>query len=320
MRASLYPPIDPYASGHLAVDSLHSLYFEECGNPEGIPVVMLHGGPGGGAGEIMRRFHDPAVYRIVLFDQRGCGRSTPHAELRENTTWDLVADIERLREHLGIDRWQVFGGSWGSTLALAYAQSHPEHVTALVLRGIFLLRRAELLWFYQEGASWLYPDLFAPYRDFIPEDERGDMVGAYHRRLTGPDEALRGEAAVRWALWEGSTLSVQRDPEREARFTDAQFSLAFARIESHYFANGGFFRHDDQLLRDIDRIRNIPGVIVHGRHDVVTPMKNAVDLSNAWPEADLRIVEDAGHAASEPGIVSELVEAGRRFATLANAR
>jgi proline iminopeptidase len=311
---TLFPPLEPYASGMLAVSELHSIHYEECGNPEGVPVVMLHGGPGGGAGEIMRRFHDPAVYRIVLLDQRGCGRSIPHAELRENTTWDLVADIERLREHLGIERWQVFGGSWGSTLSLAYAETHPERVTALVLRGIFLLRRAELLWFYQEGASWLYPDLFASYRDLIPEDEQGDLIAAYHRRLTGPDEAEQLEAAVRWARWEGSTLSVLRNPEREAAFSDPHYALAFARIEAHYFVNGGFFTHDDQLLRDIGRVHGIPAVIVHGRHDVVTPMKNAIDLAAVWPEAELRIVEDAGHAASEPGIVAELVAATRRFA------
>jgi proline iminopeptidase len=314
MTDALFPPIAPYASGKLPVSPLHTLHYEECGNPDGIPAVLLHGGPGGGAGEIMRRFHDPERYRIVLFDQRGCGRSTPHAELRENTTWDLVADIERLRMHLGIDRWQVFGGSWGSTLALAYAQTHPDRVTALVLRGIFLLRRAELLWFYQEGASWLYPDLFAPYRDFIPEDERGDLIAAYHRRLTGPDEAMQVEAAQRWARWEGSTLSVLRDPAREASFSDPHYAHAFARIEAHYFVNGGFFTHDDQLLRDVAMIRRIPAVIVHGRHDVVTPMKNAVDLAAVWPEAELRIVEDAGHAASEPGIVAALVAATSAFA------
>ena len=317
MTDALYPPTTPHASGMLETGSLHRLYYEVCGNPEGQPVVMLHGGPGGGAGEIMRRFHDPERYRIVLFDQRGCGRSTPHAELRENTTWDLVADIERLREHLGIDAWQVFGGSWGSTLALAYAQSHPERVTGLILRGIFLLRRAELLWFYQEGASWLYPDLFARYRDFIPAEEQHDMIGAYHRRLTGEDEAVRLEAARRWAVWEASTLSVLRNPEREAAFSDARYALAFARLEAHYFANGGFFREDGQLLRDIDRIRHIPGVLVHGRHDTVTPMKNAYDLATAWPEADLRIVEDAGHAAGEPGIAAELVAATKRFASRA---
>ncbi|SDT94245.1 prolyl aminopeptidase [Stappia sp. ES.058] len=314
MREPLFPPLEPYASGLLPVSDLHSIHYEECGNPDGVPVVMLHGGPGGGAGEIMRRFHDPEIYRIVLFDQRGCGRSTPHAELRENTTWDLVGDIEGLRSHLGIERWQVFGGSWGSTLSLAYAQTHPERVTSLVLRGIFLLRRAELLWFYQEGASWLYPDLFASYRDLIPEDEQNDLIAAYHRRLTGTDEAAQLEAARRWARWEGSTLSVLRNPQREEAFSDPHYALAFARIEAHYFANGGFFTHDDQLLRDIGKIRDIPGVIVHGRHDVVTPMKNAIDLAGAWPQADLRIVEDAGHAASEPGIVSELVAATRRFA------
>ncbi|WP_349359846.1 prolyl aminopeptidase [Stappia sp.] len=316
MSAPLYPVLAPFDAGLLPVSDLHTLHYEQCGNPDGVPVVMLHGGPGGGTTPIMRRFHDPSVYRIVLFDQRGCGRSTPHAELRDNTTWDLVADIERLRTHLGIARWQVFGGSWGSTLALAYAQTHPDRVTALVLRGIFLMRRAELAWFYQEGASWLYPDLFAPYRDFIPEDERGDLIAAYHRRLTCPDEAIQVSAAQRWALWEGATLSVLRDPEREAAFHDPRYAHAFARIEAHYFINGGFLPHDDQLLRDIDRIRDIPGVIVHGRHDVVTPMKNAYDLAEAWPQADLRVVEDAGHAASEPGIAAELVAAGRRFAHL----
>ena len=314
MTDALFPLIEPYRTGQLAVSELHTIYFEECGNPQGIPVVMLHGGPGGGAGEIMRRFHDPARYRIVLFDQRGCGRSTPHSELRENTTWDLVGDIEKLREHLGIDRWQVFGGSWGSTLAHAYAQTHPERVTSLVLRGIFLLRRAELLWFYQEGASWLYPDLFAPFRDLIPEDERSDMISAYHRRLTGTEEAMQFEAATRWARWEGSTLSVLRDPAREAAFSDPHYAHAFARIETHYFVNGGFFTHDDELLRNVGRIRHIPAVIVHGRHDVVTPAKNAVDLAAAWPEAELRIIEDAGHAASEPGIVAALVAACRKFA------
>ncbi|WP_417766789.1 prolyl aminopeptidase [Stappia sp.] len=314
MTEALFPPLQPYATGHLPVSELHTLYYEECGNPQGIPAVLLHGGPGGGAGEIMRRFHDPDRYRIILFDQRGCGRSTPHSELRENTTWDLVADIERLREHLRIDRWQVFGGSWGSTLALAYAQTHPGRVTALVLRGIFLLRRAELLWFYQEGASWLYPDLFAPYRDFIPQAERDDLIAAYHRRLTGTDEAMQVAAAQRWAVWEGSTLSVLRDPAREAAFAEARYAHAFARIEAHYFVNGGFFTHDDQLLRGVSAIRDIPAVIVHGRHDAITPMKNAIDLANAWPEAELRIIEDAGHAASEPGIVSALVGATKAFA------
>lgn len=311
---ALHPPIRPHASGKLDVSDLHRIHYEVCGNPQGQPVVMLHGGPGGGAGEIMRRFHDPRHYRIVLFDQRGCGRSHPHAELAENTTWDLVADIERLREHLDIERWQVFGGSWGSTLALAYAETHPERVTALILRGIFLMRRAELRWFYQEGASWIYPDLFARFRDFIPPDERGDLIAAYHRRLTGPDEGMRLEAARRWSVWEASTLSVRRDPAREAAFADPRYALAFARLEAHYFVNGGFFREDGQLLRDIARIRHIPGVIVHGRHDVVTPMKNATDLAAAWPEADLRIVEDAGHSAGEPGIAAELVAATRRLA------
>ncbi len=310
----LFPDIEPYRSGHLDVSPLHRIYFEECGNPEGKPVVMVHGGPGGGSTPTMRCLHDPSRYRIILFDQRGCGRSTPYASLEENTTWHLVADMERLREHLGLDRWQVCGGSWGSTLSLAYAQAHPERVTELILRGIFMLRRAELLWFYQDGASWLHPDAFEPYRDLIPEAERGDMIAAYYRRLTSPDREVRLAAARTWSVWEGSTLSLLRDEEREERFAEDDYALAFARIECHYFVNGGFFACDDQLLRDADKIRHIPGVIVHGRYDVPTPLKNAWDLSRAWPEADLRIVPDAGHTVTEPGIAREIMAAAERFA------
>jgi len=276
-------------------------------------VVFLHGGPGGGANPKCRRFFDPAIYRIVLFDQRGCGKSTPHAELTDNTTWDLVADIERLREHLAIDRWQVFGGSWGSTLALAYAQTHPDKVTELVLRGIFMLRRWELEWFYQKGCDALYPDAWEAYLNAIPEVERGDLMSAYHRRLTSTDAKTRVDAARAWSVWEGATSYLWQDKSHIESSAEDEFALAFARIECHYFVNGGFFEHDDQLLRNVDRIRNIPTVIVQGRYDVVCPLRSAWDLHRAWPEADLRIVQDAGHSAFEPGNMHELLEATDRF-------
>ena len=312
-RRRLYGEIEPYASGRLKVSDIHELHYEEVGNPDGKPVVFLHGGPGGGIDPDHRRYFDPKAYRIVLFDQRGCGKSTPHASLEENTTWDLVADIERLREHLGIDSWQVFGGSWGSTLALAYAQTHPDRVTELVLRGIFLLRRSELLWFYQEGASHIFPDIWEGYVAPIPEIERGDMMAAYYKRLTGNDAAICQEAAKAWSVWEGSTLSLWPDPEREAHSGEDDFALAFARIECHYFVNGGFFERDGQLLEDVDKIRHIPTVIVQGRYDICTPIRTAWDLHKAWPEADFRLVSDAGHAGSEPGNVHELVSATDRF-------
>lgn len=312
-RRTLYPEIEPYDSGLLPVSGLHTLYYEQCGNPDGKPVVFLHGGPGGGCNPKCRRFFDPAAYRIVLFDQRGCGRSTPHAELRENTTWDLVADIERLREHLGIDRWQVFGGSWGSTLALAYAETHPDRVTELVLRGIFMLRRKELEWFYQGGCDMIYPDAWETYLAAIPEVEHGDLISAYHRRLTSDDPAVRLAAARAWSVWEAGTSFLLQNADYMQSSDEGEFALAFARIENHYFVNGGFFEHDDQLLRNVERIRNIPAVIVQGRHDVVCPMRSAWDLHRAWPEADLRIVADAGHSAFEPGNVHELVEATDRF-------
>ena len=312
-RLSPYPEIAPYRTGRLQVSGIHELYFEECGSPSAKPVVMLHGGPGGGISPIMRRYHDPRLYRIVLFDQRGCGRSIPHASLEQNTTWDLVDDIERLREHLDIDRWQVFGGSWGSTLALAYAEVHPARVTELILRGIFTLRRAELEWFYQEGCSWLFPDAFADYVTVIPEAERGDMIAAYYRRLTSEDPETQVEAARAWSAWEGRTLSLLPDFDRVRQFSEDHYALAFARIESHYFINGGFFETDDQLIRNADRLADIPGVIVHGRYDVATPVKNAFDLAHAWPRADLRVVPDAGHAMTEPGIVHELIAATRIF-------
>ncbi len=311
---TLFPDIEPFDTGTLEVDDRHTLYYEQCGNPHGRPVVVLHGGPGAGCSPKMRRFHDPAKYRIVLFDQRGSGQSTPHADLVDNTTWHLVADIEALRTRLGIDRWQVFGGSWGSTLALAYAQSHPQRVTELVLRGIFMLRRWELEWFYQEGASRLFPDAWEPYINAIPVAERGDLMAAYHRRLTSDDEATRLAAARAWSVWEGATSFLHVDPGFAAIHEDPQFALAFARIENHYFVNGGFFECDDQLLRDMPRIADIPGVIVHGRYDVVCPVANAWDLHKAWPKAELRISPASGHSALEAENVDALVRATDRFA------
>ena len=315
MSRELYPPIEPYATAKLQVSALHTIHVEQVGNPDGIPAVFLHGGPGGGLDPAYRRYFDPARYRVVLFDQRGSGQSTPHAELRENTTWDLVADIERIREQLGIERWLVFGGSWGSTLALAYAQAHPERVTGLVLRGIFLLRRKELLWFYQEGASWLFPDAWQHFLAPIPEVERGDLMSAYHRRLTGDDATVRAAAARAWSIWEGSTSRLHVDPTYIERFGEDRFAEAFARIESHYFVHGGWFRTDTQLLDDAARIAHIPGVIVQGRYDVVCPMASAWALHARWPSSQLVVVPDAGHSIKEPGIVDALLDATDAFAT-----
>ena len=311
---TLYPPLEPFRTGMLAVSDLHTLYFEESGNPRGKPVVFVHGGPGGGCDAWHRQFFDPAKYRIVLFDQRGCGRSTPHAELRQNTTWDLVADMERLRAHLGIEQWQVFGGSWGSTLALAYAQEHPSRVSELVLRGIFLIRRRELEWFYQEGASWIYPDAWAPYLAHIPEVERGDLMSAYYRRLTHEDRQTQLDAARVWSTWEGATSRLYTDPAMLHHYGEDTFALAFARIECHYFVNGAWFQHDDQLLRHVDKIRHIPTVIVQGRYDVVCPLRSAWDLHTVWPESTLHVIPDAGHSAMETGIVDQLVAATDKFA------
>jgi proline iminopeptidase len=313
-RRQLYPVIEPFNSGWLKVPGGHDIYFEECGTPSGKPALIVHGGPGGGCNPAMRRYHDPARYRIVLFDQRGCGRSTPYASLEENTTWDLVADMERLRNHLGIEAWQLCGGSWGSTLSLVYAETHPERVTSLILRGIFLLRKAELDWFYQEGCSWIFPEAFERYLAPIPPAERASMIEAYHRRLTSSDRATQLAAARAWSIWEGTTLSLLPDQERVQKFGNESYALAFARIECHYFINKGFFRSDNQLIENAGRIAQVPGTIIHGRYDVVTPVKNAWDLAKAWPQAELRIVPDSGHAMTEPGIVHEIVTATDKYA------
>lgn len=309
----LFPELSPYDTGKLRVSSRHEVYYEQCGNPRGKPVVVVHGGPGGGIIAILRRFHDPARHRIILFDQRGCGQSTPHAELAENTTWDLVADMERLRRHFGIERWQVFGGSWGSTLALAYAETHPERVTELIVRGIFLLREKEIRWFYQEGASALFPEAWEDYLAPIPMAERGDLVEAYHRRLTGADERERLRAARAWSVWEASTSSLIPSMTRHQEFEDPHFALAFARIECHYFFHKGFFAEDGELLHKAHRLKAIPGAIVQGRYDVVCPAMSAHDLHRAWPQASYEVIPDAGHASSEPGITNALVRATERF-------
>jgi proline iminopeptidase len=316
-RHHLYTVIEPYAQARMKVSGGHEIYYEECGNPRGKPVLIVHGGPGGGTNATMRRFHDPARYRIVMFDQRGCGRSTPHASLEANTTWDLVDDMEQLRSRLDIDRWQLFGGSWGSTLSLAYAIRHPERVSDMVLRGIFLLRRSELDWFYgPEGCRWLFPDAYAAFEAVIPPAERGDMIAAYYRRLTHADRRIQIEAARAWSVYEGSTLSLMQDSERLKLFASDSYAIAFARIECHYFVNGGFLRHDDDLLRHAGRLRRIPCTVVHGRYDVVTPLRNAFDLQAVWREIELKIIPDAGHAMTEPGMIDALVRATRRYSGL----
>ena len=311
---TLYPPIEPFEHGMLEVSELHTLYYEQCGNPDGRAALFLHGGPGGGLSESYRSFFNPDVWRAVLFDQRGSGQSTPHSCLEENTTWHLVQDIERLREHLGIDQWMVFGGSWGSTLALTYAQTHPDRVTELVLRGIFLCRPKEIEWFYQRGASAIYPDAWEDYIRVIPEEERGDLLSAFYRRLTGPDEGERLEAARAWSVWEGSTSKLYQDEVLMERMGDDLQALAMARIECHYFYNNIFFESENHLIERVDLIRHIPTTIVQGRYDIVCPMMSAWELHKAWPEADFRVVQDAGHSALEPGIVAELVDATDRYA------
>ncbi len=306
-RRDLYPALEPYASEMIKVSPRHTIYVEQCGNPRGRPVIALHGGPGGGSSPEMRRFFDPRHYRVVIVDQRGCGRSTPHADLEENTTWDLVADIERVRTHLGIGKWLVFGGSWGSTLSLAYAAKHPDACAALLLRGIFLLTKHEIDWFYQSGASNVFPDAFERYLAPIPVNERGDLVAAYHRRLTSQDRDTRLEAARAWARWEGETISIVGPTGLPARFNDDRFVEAFARIECHYFTHRGFFESDGWLLEQASRLAHIPLRIVHGRYDMCTPLSSAWALKKAWPNAHFEIIHDAGHSSLEPGIVDALV-------------
>ncbi len=310
---TLYPMLQPYGRGRLRVSELHDIYYEECGNPRGKPVLFVHGGPGAGASEKSRCFFDPKHYRIVLFDQRGCGRSRPHASLVENTTWHLVADMEKLREKLEIERWQVFGGSWGSTLGLAYAQTHPDRVSELVLRGIFLLRRWEIDWFYQAGANALFPDRWRHFVAPIPLEERDNLLQAYHRRVTGSDLKVAKRAARAWSVWEASTSYLRVNDDNIKSWGADRFALAIARIECHYFVNKGFLYTEDQLIRNAEQLRHIPGVIVQGRYDIVCPMANAWELHEAWPEAHLRIVADAGHAAFEAGNTHELITATDMF-------
>lgn len=309
----LFSPIEPYNKQFLKVSEIHNIYFEECGNPNGHPVIFLHGGPGGGIAADYRRFFDPQFYRIVLFDQRGAGQSTPTAELRENTTWDLTADIEKIRRHLKLEKWMVFGGSWGSTLALAYAIQNPSRVVSLILRGIFLCRPNELQWFYQHGASEIFPDAWDEYYNLIPQNERHDLIKAYHKRLTDPNEAVRLQHAKVWSKWEGATSRLLPKAEAIDAFDDAKLALAFARIECHYFVNNAFFETPNFLLENIGRIRHLPCRIVQGRYDVVCPVRSAWDLKKAWPESELKIIADAGHSASEVGIRSELVQATQDF-------
>jgi proline iminopeptidase len=309
----MYPETEPYRTHRIAVDAIHTLYVEECGNPAGLPVIFLHGGPGAGLATYHRRFFDPARYRIVLFDQRGAGRSTPFADLTDNTTWHVVADIETIREQLGIERWVVFGGSWGSALGLAYAQTHPERVLGLVLRGIFLCRPAEVRWFYEEGGvSWILPEKWQRYAAAIPVEERGEMMEAYWQRLNSDDETVRLAAAQAWGAWEGGSITLEESPETEASFAAPEVALSLARIEAHYFRNQCWLE-PDQLLRDVTKIRHIPATIVHGRYDIICPAKSACDLHAAWPEADFHIVL-AGHAASEPAIVDQLIQATDKLA------
>jgi len=313
---SAYPETGPYREGRLKVSDIHELHFEEVGNPSGAPVLFVHGGPGGGVEPSHRRYFDPRHYRVILFDQRGCGRSTPYADLRENTTWDLVHDIEKLRQHLKIDQWMVFGGSWGSTLSLLYAETHPARVRALILRGIFLCRKKEIDWFYQQGASFIFPEVWQRYEQTIPEDERHDFVSAYYRRLTSNDRATRLEAARTWSMWEGATSKLIPDLAMIEHFGTDEFAEAFARIECHYFKHGIWLSRDNQIIEDVHRIRHIPCEIIQGRYDIVCPVQSAWELHQAWPESSLHIVPDAGHSAKESGILRELIAATERFKTL----
>ncbi len=309
----LYPEIEPFETGMLDVGDGHGVYWERVGTRGAKPAVFLHGGPGGGISPVHRRLFDPALYDVMLFDQRGCGRSTPHAGLEANTTWHLVADIERLRQMMGVDKWLVFGGSWGSTLSLAYSETHPDRVSELVVRGIYTLTKAELAWYYQFGVSEMFPDKWEAFIAPIPEAERGDLIDAYRRRLTGDDAAARIEAARAWSLWEGRTITLLPEPATSDAFGEDQFALAFARIENHYFVHGGWLE-EGQLLRDAGKLKGIPGVIVHGRYDMPCPARYAWELAKAWPDAEFFLIEGAGHAYSEPGILDRLIYATDKFA------
>lgn len=304
----LFPEIKPYKRHQLRVSDVHELYLDEAGNAAGIPIIFVHGGPGGACDRSSRRFYDPAVFRIITFDQRGCGRSTPHGELAGNTTQDLIADLEAIRQYLKIDKWVMFGGSWGSTLSLLYAQSYPGHVRALILRGIFLFRQTDLDWLYKDGANRIFPDYWDELVRVIPESERGDLVAAYYSRLTGDDELARMAAAKAWSAWEGNCSKLRPSAELLAKFTKPHNALALARIETHYFRNNGFIT-ENQILENMSVLQDIPGRIVHGRYDMVCPLDNALSLHQSWPASELYIVRDAGHSASEPGTVDALIRA-----------
>jgi proline iminopeptidase len=308
----LYPPIDPFDQRMMDVGQGHRIYMEQCGNPDGIPVVVLHGGPGGGCSPAMRRYFDPAVYRVILFDQRGCGRSRPHAAVKNNTTWHLVDDIEAIRDALEIDTWIVFGGSWGATLSLIYAQTHPDHVSQLVLRGVFLMTQSELDWFYGGGAGKFWPEVWARFEQLIPEGERDDLIAAYHRRLFSGDMPLETRYARAWSAWENALASIHSNGNGGE--APGEYARAFARLENHYFINAGFLEFDGQILAHMDRIAHIPGVIVQGRYDMICPPESAYSIANVWPACDLKMVTNAGHALSEPGIRAELVRAMDRIA------
>ena len=311
-QLNLYPKIKPYDSGFLNIDQ-HQIYFEQCGNPNGKPALFLHGGPGGGGSEEVRRFFNPDIYRIIVIDQRGCGRSKPHGCLENNTTWHLVSDIENLREKLDIEKWLVFGGSWGSTLSLAYAQAHPKSVSELVLRGIFLLREEELHWFYQDGASRIFPEAWSGFLDIIDEDKRNNLMSSYHEIFKSDDKEKRLKAAIAWSKWEAATSSLAYKPSLVEEFSNPEFALAFALIENHYFVNKGWFKTENQIIENIDIIRSIPAVIVQGRYDVVCPMKTAWELSEAWPEAELIVAPASGHTAFEKEITHALISATDKF-------
>ncbi len=312
---SLYPDIRPYQTHSLKVTERHTLYVEESGNPEGLPVLFIHGGPGAGCEAYHRRFFNPEIYRIILFDQRGAGRSTPHAELQDNTTQDLVADMEVIRDKLGINRWVLFGGSWGSTLSLVYAETHPDRVMGLIVRGIFLCRKQEIEWFYQRGADRIFPDYWQDYLAPIPENERDDLLAAYYRRLTGDNDIARMQAAKAWSIWEGRTATLQPNKNVVDHFADPHTALSLARIEAHYFVNHAFLE-DNQILQQADRLQHIPGFIVHGRYDMICPLENAWQLHQVWPKAELNIVANAGHSATEPGTVHALITATDKMAAM----